>query len=230
LIAASPDISTVERNPFEVLDLPPEAGLDAARKRYRALAREHHPDTASEKRRRGANQAMADLNRAMEELERDFEGWQRRAGVALATPAPAGSSVATPTAITVEPRLLILNAENGFAGYVTAAAPHVTANKVRVRFPGSLLTVERLAGARDVANFRIGLAPGVTHLDEEHSELLEVHAEGCETAHVRVAVAAFAPEQAPATSGPRSRLLSALELLVAATAFAAALAIVVLLR
>jgi hypothetical protein len=74
------------------------------------------------------------------------------------------------------------------------------------------------------------LAPEVTHLDEEHSELLEVHAEGCETAHVRVAVAAFAPEQAPATSGPRSRLLSGLELLVAATAFAAALAIVVLLR
>jgi hypothetical protein len=228
LIAASPDISTVERNPFEVLDLPPEAGLDAARKRYRALAREHHPDTASEKRRRGANQAMAELNRAMEELERDFEGWQRRAGVALATSALAGSSVATPTAITVEPRLLILNAENGFAGYVTAAAPHVTANKVRVRFPGSLLTVERLRGARDVANFRVGLAPGVTHLDEEHSELLDVRADGCEAAHVRVAVAAFAPEAAPRGPSEPSRLLPAIEWLVAASAVLCALAIVLL--
>jgi hypothetical protein len=219
----------VNRNPFEVLGLPPDTGLEAARKRYRALAREHHPDTAPDERRRGATKAMAELNSAMEELERDFEGWRRRAGAAVADVPRFTDSPATAT-ITVEPRLLILNAENGFAGYVTAAAPHVAANKMRLRFPTSLLTAERLRGARDVANFRIGLAPGVTHLDEEHSELLEMHAEGCEPAHVRVAVVAFAPEEAPVASSPRSRVLSTLELLVAATAFVAALAIVVLLR
>jgi len=220
----------VDRNPFEVLNLPPDAGLEAARKRYRALAREHHPDTAPDSRRRGATRAMTELNRAMEELERDFEGWRRRAGVTVAhDPRPVGQAAA-PATITVEPRLLILNAENGFAGYVTAAAPNVAANKVRLRFPRSLLAAERLSGARSVANFRVGLAPGVTRLDEEHSELLEVRAEGCEPAHVRVAVAAFAPEEAPYASDPPSRLLPVLELLVAAAAFVAALAIVVLLR
>jgi hypothetical protein len=220
----------VDRNPFEVLDLPPDAGLEAARKRYRALARQHHPDTASDERRRGATKAMAELNRAMEELERDFEGWRRRVGVTIANDPRLEGQDPAPSTITVEPRLLILNAENGFAGYVTAAAPRVDANKVRLRFPTSLLTAERLPGARGVANFRVGLAPGVTHLDEEHSELLEVHAEGCEVAHVRVAVAAFAPEDLPAPPRSPAALIPALELAIAIAAFAGALAIVVLLR
>ncbi|HEY7466975.1 MAG TPA: J domain-containing protein [Dehalococcoidia bacterium] len=220
----------MDRNPFEVLDLPPDAGLEAARKRYRALAREHHPDTASDERRRGAHKAMAELNSAMEELERDFEGWRRRAGVAVADVLRPASEISAPATITVEPRLLILNAENGFAGYVTAAAPHVAANKMRLRFSTTLLTAERLPGARDVANFRIGLAPSVTHLDEEHSELLEVHADGCEPAHVRMAVSAFGPEDRRLPQESASLLTPALELALAVGAFAGALAIVVLFR
>jgi hypothetical protein len=184
----------VEKTPFSVLDLPPDAGVDAARSRYRQLAREHHPDTASDADKNAATRAMAELNWAMEELEHDADRWRARIGSPREVIDTPGVSKKP---ITVAPTLVLLNQENGFTAYVTAAAPEIDASAVRLRYASEVIVVERLPSFGGVANFRVSLSDDVRCLDAPLRERLEVRARGCKAAEVSVAVEAFEALEAP---------------------------------
>jgi hypothetical protein len=224
----------VDRNPFEVLNLRPDAGLDAARSSYRALARSHHPDTAPAAGRARATKIMAELNWAMEELERDLEGWRRLLSAGASADAffdawldlqPQDDRVE----LTVEPRLVILNADNGFEAWVTAAARGVSARELKLRYASSLISVGRMDTPSGVTNFRIRLAPGVAALDQEQSETVEVRAPRGEPVRVRIAVAPFTAEDAAlARQGRGTSYTHWWETLAAGAAVMGALAIVLL--
>jgi hypothetical protein len=221
----------MERSPFEVLGIPTTAGVDAARSRYRALARQQHPDAVPAAQRSGATKAMAELNWAMEELERDLEGWRRLAGGDAADLLfEAYKAPSTPVAITVEPRLVILRRENGFEAWITAAAPGVDPRDLKLRYESKLIEVARMQTRAGVTNFRVRLAPGAEGIAEEQSQSLEISAPDGEPATVRVAVAAFgAADNMSLRRQPRVSLAHAQELLIGAAAFLGALGALILI-
>jgi hypothetical protein len=189
----------VDKTPFSVLDLAPDAGVDAARTRYRELAHEHHPDAARGASKDEATRAMAELNWAMEELERHPDRWRANIGSPIET-LYATESKKRP--VSVSPTLVLLNQDNGWVAFVTAAAPGVDADAVRLRYASEVIEVERLACFGGVANFRVSLADGVRELTAPLRERVEVRAHGCKPVEVSVAVEAFTSElkkDAPAT-------------------------------
>ena len=171
-----------------MLDLSPDTGVEAARLRYRELAREHHPDTASANDKDAATRVMTELNWAMEELERDAKRWQARIGSPVDLSSEAG---AERKPVSVSPTLVLLNQENGFVAYVTAAAPDIDGEALQLRYASAVITVERLASFGGVANFRITLAEGACELPIALRERIEVRAHGCDPVQVSVAVEAF---------------------------------------
>ena len=189
----------MEKTPFSVLNLPRDAGLDAARSRYRQLARVSHPDTAKGDKA-AATRVMSELNWAMDELERHADQWRADIGV----PQPPQPEAATARPISVAPELVLLRAEDGYHAYVTAAAPDVDASTIRLRYASDVIHVERLPDFGGVANFRISLAEGLTMLAAPVRERVEIRARGCEPYELSVAVEAFEaeagvepPEEAP---------------------------------
>jgi DnaJ domain len=90
------------RDPFAVMELPPIAGPEEIRTRYRELARQHHPDAGPA----GSSARMAEINRAYDELRRDLAGCRRRAaagsapGSRRAAPRPSSRSRPAPGART----------------------------------------------------------------------------------------------------------------------------------
>jgi hypothetical protein len=178
----------LDKTPFSVLDLPPDADVEAARSRYRKLAREYHPDTASPANRQYATRLMAELNWAMEELERDPERWRAQIGSPIEV---IYAPMSEKKPVTVAPALVLLNEENDFVAYVTAAAPDVEADALRLRYASEVIAVERLPSFGGVANFRVSLAEGVSELAAPVREWIEVQARGCKPVEVSVAVEAF---------------------------------------
>src|SRR5437763_1786132 len=61
------------RNPFRTLGVSPDAEMEVVRGAYRALARKYHPDANVEK---DSAERMAEINWAMEELERNPDQWR----------------------------------------------------------------------------------------------------------------------------------------------------------
>jgi len=195
----------VDKTPFSVLDLPPDAGVDAARSRYRELAHEHHPDIARDDEKREATRAMAELNWAMEELERHPDRWRANIGSPIETIYAAGTEKRP---VSVSPTLALLNQDNGWVAYVTAAAPDVDESAIRLRYASKVIAVERLASFGGVANFRISLAEGVYELAAPLRERIEVRARGCKPVEVSVAVEAFTmteARQAAAAANPAAQ-------------------------
>ncbi len=190
----------MEKTPFSVLDLSPDAGVEAARSRYRELAREHHPDTASGSDKDVATRIMTELNWAMEELEHDPQRWRVRIGSPVDLSNAAGVERRP---VTVAPTLVLLNEENGFVAYVTAAAPDIDGEALRLRYASEVIAVERLASFGGVANFRISLAEGVRELATPLRERVEVRVRGYDPVEVSVAVEAFAAadDEVSATRG-----------------------------
>jgi hypothetical protein len=184
----------VEKTPFSVLELPPGADVRTARTQYRRLAREHHPDSASRTRRENATHLMAELNWAMEEIERNPSRW----GVHAETEESRHGAEAKPVSVT--PTLVLLDKDNRFAGYVTAAAPGVDGASVRLRYAPNLIAVERLPAFDGVANFRIRLADGVQELAAPARERLEIRAPHCKPVEVSVAIEPFTADDAPSVS------------------------------
>jgi hypothetical protein len=178
----------VQKTPFSVLDIPPDADLDVARSRYRKLAREHHPDSSACDDKRDATRVMAELNWAMEELERDPERWRARIGAPIEV---IHNTAASKPPVSVSPTLALLNNEDAFVAYVTAAAPGVDAASIRLRYASDVIEVERLPSFGGVANFRIGLAHGVREVATPRRERLELRARGCKPVVVSVAVEPF---------------------------------------
>jgi len=182
----------VEKTPFSVLELPPGAGVKAARSRYRKLAREHHPDSAPGPDSEDATRVMAELNWAIEEIERNPLRWHIVAQEAEPQKDPA---LARPVSVT--PTLVLLNAEDRYKGYVTAAAPGVDGSAVRLRYASNLIEVERLPAFSGVANFRISLATGVHAIASPVRERIEIRAPRCRPVEVSVAIEPFAAGDAP---------------------------------
>jgi hypothetical protein len=218
----------VERNPFDVLNLQVSDSLDTARASYKVLARKHHPDTAPESGRATATRLMAEINWAMDELERDLAGWRRLAGGA-AVGLLYFEEEPEVTTITVEPQLVILNMANGFSSWVTAAAKGVASRDLKPRYESGLIRLERAHSVSGVANFLVRLAPGVDQLAQEQSETVEITAPVADAVSVRVAVAPFTAEQAAQLrQAQREPFKYPWELVVAGASFLGALAIVLL--
>lgn len=227
--ATASDYSLVERNPFDLLKLPPHANLDSARASYRALARKHHPDTAPESGKERATRAMAELNWAMEELERDLEGWRRLSDGSAIDALFAVWERRQEPALTVEPRLVLLNRTNGFEGWVTAAAPGVASQDVKMRYSSELIAVERAHSVAGVMNFWVHLAPDARELAAEQSESLEITVPGGAPVSVRVAVAPFTADESQLWQRDYSQPFRyTRELFIAGAAFLGALGIVAL--
>jgi DnaJ domain len=204
----------VEKTPFSVLDLPPDAGVDTARSRYRELAREHHPDTAPGADKDDATRIMAELNWAMEELERHADRWRAHIGSPIELIEP--DAVARKP-VSVTPTLVLLNGENGFVAYVTAAAPDVDASALRLRYVSDVIDVERLPSFGGVANFRISVAEDVRELATPMRERVEIRAPGCKPVEVSVAIEAFStPSAGEPSAGWRAALAAAARFLRAA--------------
>ncbi len=135
---------------------------------------------------------MAELNWAMAELERDPERWRANIGSPIE---PVAANRPTRTPVTIAPTLVLLNDENGFVAYVTAAAPAVDAEALRLRYTSEVIAVQRLPSFAGVANFRISLAESVHQLAAPLRERVEVRARGCQPVEVSVAVEAFATRE-----------------------------------
>ena len=218
----------MERNPFDVLNLPADAGLEAAKASYRALARKHHPDSAPEREKDRATKAMAELNWAMEELERDLEGWRRYADDPLAG-IISFEQERPEQPITVEPRLVILDQKNNFTAWITAAGRGVTSEDLKLRYASGLILVERASPLSGVTNFRVRLAPGVTELAQEQSETVEIRAPWSAPVSVRVAVAPFTTADSMQwLRDYREPFRYTRELIVAGAAFLGALGVLLL--
>jgi curved DNA-binding protein CbpA len=82
--------SVPKRDPHDVLGVSPGASQATIKAAWRRLAREHHPDLATESpaAARAATRRMAEINRAYEQLRSD--GGDRAAGLAGATRATNG--------------------------------------------------------------------------------------------------------------------------------------------
>jgi hypothetical protein len=186
-------------NPFAVLDLSLDADMTAARSRYRKLARENHPDSTSNADKLTATRIMARLNWAMEELDRDFEGWRSRCG----TPSPftAGWELRTEL-LSVQPHFVVLHRGNSFQAYLTASVSLDDSDQIEVRYVSSLIVVERLPlSPHGVANFCVSLAAGI-ELDYPLNERLHIHAPGAAPIEVTVAIEPLAGEDAPSDPAP----------------------------
>jgi DnaJ-like protein len=64
------------RNPFRTLGVSPDAEIEVVRGAYRALAHKYHPDANLEK---DSAERMAEINWAMDELERNPDQWRNEA-------------------------------------------------------------------------------------------------------------------------------------------------------
>ena len=68
----------LQRSPYAILGVSPQAEREAIRAAYRALAKEYHPDVRRGMPGEDTTQRMAELNWAFEELNRDLTGWRER--------------------------------------------------------------------------------------------------------------------------------------------------------
>lgn len=68
----------LDKNPFEVLGVTPQAELVVIHAAYRALAKMYHPDVQQGLSPEEAGKRMSELNWAWEELRQDLAGWRVR--------------------------------------------------------------------------------------------------------------------------------------------------------
>ena len=64
------------RDPFEILGVSPDAEVEVIQAAYRALARKYHPDSNPGADPALLNQAMSEINWAMEELDVNLARWR----------------------------------------------------------------------------------------------------------------------------------------------------------
>ena len=209
-----------------MLDLAPDVDVEAARSRYRKLAREHHPDSASSADKGAATRLMAELNWAMEELERNPERWRSRIGSPVETHC-APDAQRRP--VSVSPTLALLNQDNGWVAYVTAAAPDIDEPAIRLRYASDVIQVDRMPSSGGVANFRISLAQGIYEVAAPLRERVEVRARGCRPVEVSVAVEAFIMTERREANQAHASINPRIEIAVWSAALAGAAALVLYL-
>jgi len=182
--------------PFDVLGVRPEAEPALIATAYKALVRKYHPDANPGMDSREANRLMAELNWAMEELERDLPGWREKAARRfLPRPAviradsstsqwPPPNALAVRQLLEVTPHAIWLS-ERRPSAILTARAPALPPEEVRVRF-GSGLDVARLPADGDRSVFQVSLRQAPA--DQLAIETLEVVAVGFSSQPVFVAI------------------------------------------
>jgi len=195
-------------SPFEVIGVSPSAESVVILAAYRALARQYHPDlnpgvTASE-----LNQKMAKINWAKEQLEKDLEGWRKRAPINSSakatsqTPSPQDNKAvpnrpnatwsvpsSPPSIIQVEPPILFLAGRRGSSATFLAKAGAVPAAEIRARFKTGLIEVARLQPEGFSARFQVTVSEDfTTDITDNAVERVEVYATGTYAATVFVSV------------------------------------------
>ena len=132
---------------------------------------------------------MTLINKAMAELEEDFEGWTLRLSRwSQAVPSREFST----GVLSVEPRFVILSDANGFEAFVTAASPFGNGRDIALRYREGLIEADRLrVGGRGLANFRVRVAPKVRDLPVPERIEVQLVAPGYAAAVVTVAVEPF---------------------------------------
>lgn len=181
------------KNPFTVLRLSPTVDAATFKARYRELARKHHPDAAPAADRKAATRVMAELNWAMEELERDPDYWREQAGFGLRSQ----ETLAEPELrdVMVDEALIVLHPGNGLVAEFRAAGFAGNADDVRVEHASPLFRVERVADRdAEIARFRVSMSPGITYLNHPLNDRLYVHALGSNRREVTVAIEPFTQE------------------------------------
>ncbi len=168
--------SLEDRNPFIVLEIGPDSGLDAVHAAYRARAREHHPDVAGPR----STTRMAEINWAYTELQRDLAGW--RAGTRNSATGgelvpwrkdglDSGSSGTRDVAlgwVAVKPQVVILSGVAGASEVFAATARGVAASDLRARVPAtSPIELSRERETKDTVWFRATISGPLTFEGED---------------------------------------------------------------
>lgn len=195
-------------SPFEVLGVSPSAEPVVILAAYRALARTYHPDlnpgiTTSE-----LNQRMVKINWAKEQLEKDLEGWRKRATINSSakatnqTPSPQDTKAvptqpnatwsvpsSPPSVIQVEPPILFLAGRRGSSATFSAKAGAVPPAEIRARFKTGLIEVARLQSKDFSVRFQVTVSEDfTTDITDNAVERVEVYAPGTYSETVFVSV------------------------------------------
>ncbi len=181
-------MSDQQPTPFEILGISPSAEQIVVQAAYRALARKYHPDMNPGISPDELNRRMTKINWAKEELERDLEGWRRRAtssaSAAEAADAhkPSGErrTPYRPTSIVeVEPQVINLPGRRGSSALFAARASGVEGETIRARFETGTIDVERVDSRQGLATFRVAVTEDfASDIEDSDIETIEVVAPG----------------------------------------------------
>lgn len=209
-LAVGSSMST-DRDPFKILGITPEAELVVVNAAYRALARQYHPDMKPEVSAAELNRRMIELNWAKEELERDLEGWRKRArrqqvdssgdkrtahaGGASGTRATSGAHAASPgSVVRPEPEVLFLRGLRGSTAEFKVSATGLSPAQVRVRFKVGVIEIQRLQPEGSFARFEVTVNEDfASDVPDNAVEVVDVFATGHLGGKVFVSVAPINP-------------------------------------
>lgn len=197
-----------DKSPFDILGVSPSAELEVVNAAYRALARKYHPDLNPGVSPTELNRRMAEINWAKEELERDLEGWRKRAAAkttdggtatkagsaereANATQGRTPSSPNAPrSTVQVKPPVIILPGRRGSTATFTATVAGAPPAAIRARFKPGCLSVERLPPTSTAASFGVTVTDDFTsNIQDNLIETIEIVASGFAGSKVFVSIA-----------------------------------------
>lgn len=177
------------KSPFEILGISPDAEPEVINAAFRALARKYHPDKNPGVPPSELNRKMVDLNWAKEELERDLDGWRKRA-----SPQQKETMGARGGTINVEPQVIILPGRRGAAATFWASCAGLASSIIRARFKEGLISVERLSPRGEEAVFNVIVKEDFpSDFWDNATEMVEVVAPGFTSNKVFVSLAPLTP-------------------------------------
>lgn len=189
--------SVSDISPFEILGVAPSAEIEVIRAAYRALAKKYHPDANQGISSRELNRRMTQINWAMDELERDLEGWrakvdsmrrERTEFEEVLTEEPQHREHTRSDRIAVRPQNLKLIAGRSSGKILSATAPGISAKEIRSRFRSGRIRVRRATSPSPAeAIFRI-TATNDSTLQEATTETIEIVAPGFPPAKVDITI------------------------------------------
>lgn len=153
---------TQEESPFDILGISPNAEPVVIQAAYKAMARKYHPDLNPGVPPGELNQKMARINWALEELERDREGWRARtissSGWHAAEPSADSASETSRQSLeplSIEPQVVALLGRKGSRGDFRVRVPGLSPEEIRARFTDKNIDVQRLTPQGEYAVFAI---------------------------------------------------------------------------
>lgn len=193
-----------DKSPFDILGISPAAELEVVNAAYKAMARKYHPDMNPGVPPDELTRRMAELNWAKDELERDLEGWRKRANRGTAAKNTRGRSRSarsarrqTPFApdkpkgvVVTEPQVLAVAGRRGSRTTFTATADGCRSSAIRARFKPGGIEVQRLSPAGDGAVFAVTVTEDFpSDVPDNAIETIDVTAPGFTASRVFVSIA-----------------------------------------